>query len=324
MDPVTADRQPTLDPVPGDGEQSSPDAVLESVPEQPESTAEDAPELVNDAGKPDFDALVALLGDEDAGPSDDSSAPEDVDEKPPSFGTKYDSMTDEELTEYLRGLTPKQLRAELGNGKAMQSRFNRELQQQRELTRKLESDLAALQETVNSQKAAPATEPAPHRLTERDLFDEEGNLKPGMLSQLIAQEAMSLVEPLKEGLTARERAEQERQKRELEQRLLATETKMKAAFPHIRENPDVMAEVYQFMRDHNVMDMVAAYARLYPRKYAEAVVAFEQKQRKANKPTTRPPVTPASGTSRAESAIPYDDPERFQEALAKEIAKGLG
>lgn len=232
----------------------------------------------------DYSALEALLDGNNATAPDQQVTPDD--DSAPRFGTKWDDLTDEELVTEFQAMTPKQVRAVIGNGKAMERRFQAGLRELAE-TRK------ALEQSRKPQPEAPQQAPT-SELRFQDCFDQEGLPIEERFTSYIRQEAGKMASQTKEEIAAREF------QRELDTKV----TSMRKAFPHFNE-PGVDQNVYNYMRQYGILDPIAAYASAYPRQYAEVLVEYERAQSRQKKSKTSP-ATPPNVSTKGEPPPPSD------------------
>lgn len=328
--------------------------AAEPAPEQPASTDlgstlpapadTDLPGLTY--GDTDDEAMSSLLAasqDQDTPDASPAGEEEATPETPdaPAFASEYDDLSDDEIAQRAASMTPAQLRAAFGNGKAMQKGFHAKMREaadreraladgQRQLAQQQQQLLDAYQK-LQAPTTAPQAPAPPPEMDLSDVIDPvSGELNVAKFREAVKREAEAIVEAKVAPITAaeaqrREDAQQAETNRVVTQ-INATLDHMRKAFPHFGASPAVEQRVIDHMLSTNNPDPMAVYATLFRREYARTVYEFEQKQRRATAaPAKQQPAPPTPPGARG-SGVPVV-PETLADttdAMAREIARLTG
>ncbi|MHB8997512.1 MAG: hypothetical protein ACYC63_19885 [Armatimonadota bacterium] len=299
---------------------------------------------VSDYGESDSEAMNILLAagqdeDEPATPAVEAAAPEAPTEADPVFFTsEYDDISDDEIAARAAGMTPAQLRAAFGNGKAMNRGLNEKMranaereralsQQQQQLAHQQQQLLETYRSLQAPTPAAPAA-PVEAELDFGDILDPlSGEIDPSKFRAAIRREAEAIADAKIAPITAAE-TQRQQQAQQVESARVVGEINtalghMRGAFPHFK--PEVEQAVIDRMVATNNPDPMAVYASMYRKEYADTIFAFEQKKRAAaaKHPPPSAPATPPGVRGQAAPVAPMGMAET-NDAMAKEIARLTG
>lgn len=304
----------------------------------------DAPDTT--FGEADSDAMSILLAasqDQDTPPPaarPAETAPEAAFEPAATFASEYDGLSDDEIASRASTMSPAELRAAFGNGKAMTKGFNAKMREaadgQRALAegqRQLALQQQQLLDSYRSLPTAPTPEaPAQAELDLSDVLDPiTGEVNSAKLREAIKREAEAVADAKIAPLTAAQTQRQQQQEQAESQRIAgeinATLEHMRRAFPHFGNNPDVEQKVIDRMLATNNPDPMAVYASLHRMEYATTLYEFSQKQKAAQAATARTsPPAPSIRPGPRGPGVPVV-PESMADstdAMAKEIARLSG
>ncbi|MHB8996930.1 MAG: hypothetical protein ACYC63_16930 [Armatimonadota bacterium] len=326
-----------------------------AAPAQPVSTPADGGTLpspaeydaadVSDYADSDPEAMNILLaaGQEDtpatpAAPVDGAAPETPEDGEPVHFASEFDSLSDDEVAARAAGMTPAQLRAAFGNGKAMNRGLNEKMRANADRERALfgqQQQLAQQQQQLlesyrglQPTPAAPAAPAAPET-DFSDMIDPiSGEIDTGKLRAAIRAEATAIADAKLAPITAAETQRQQRTQQAETERVVgeinSTLGHMRGAFPHFN-SPAVEQAVLDRMVSTNNPDPMSVYATMYRKEYADTIYAFEQKKRAAaaKQPPPSAPATPPGVRGQAAPVAPEGLAET-SDAMAKEIARLTG
>lgn len=301
---------------------------------------------VSDYGDSDPEAMSILLAagqdaDAPATPAApvDGAAPEALEDgEPVHFASEFDNLSDDEVAARAAGMTPAQLRAAFGNGKAMNRGLNEKMRANSERERALfqqQQQLAVQQQQLldayRGLPATPAAAPvAPAAETDfSGMIDPmSGELDTAKLRAAIRAEAEAIAEAKIAPITAAETQRQQRARQAETERVVGeintTLGHMRGAFPHFND-PAIEQAVLDRMVSTNNPDPMSVYATMYRKEYADTIYAFEQKKRvaAAKQPPPSAPATPPGVRGQAAPVAPEGLAET-SDAMAKEIARLTG
>lgn len=321
------------------GSGRGPDILWGSTDDDQPAATPDADDTSDDGA--DSEALAELLGlaDDSLSQDADDAGDDGTSRRGQANGSRkksWEDMTDDEIEEAKRTLTPAEVRKQF----RFHGEYTRSRQELADERRARADERTALEARMQALESRQATPPPPQQQGPQapasllDCFEpnEDGEM---FLSQAKVKQwetgiredslraAREEVAPIKQTLTQREEADQQRQRDAELEVVLQKVGAMEKAFPHFARSEAVQQAVIEHMKAYGITDPVAAYASKYPLQYADTISRFQRARSQQRNQTPRPPAM-APGTARGEAAPPSVHDRDFDGRTADIVAKEMG